>query len=157
MLRATICSHTPCVPCATRRSRWRVPRVRAVQVVLFSCVRSGRAGGLGFVRDIRRLNVAITRARHALYIVGSDGSLQQSSDWRALLDDARRRGCVRDVTLDDASSRSPARLLRAVVPLSLLDGQWPPPSPVAAAGSYRPPHGCEPPPCGAVLLDRGRG
>ena len=34
-------------------------------VILYSTVRSGR-GGIGFVNDLRRLNVALTRARHAL-------------------------------------------------------------------------------------------
>ena len=94
MLRATICSHPPCVPCATRRSRWRVPRVRAVQVVLFSCVRSGRAGGLGFVRDIRRLNVAITRARCGLILAGNEATLGADETWRAYLQYLRKRGCV---------------------------------------------------------------
>ena len=65
-------------------------------VVIYSGVRSG-SGGIGFVSDLRRLNVALTRARHALYIVGSEGSLTSSPDWRALLADARARGCVVDV------------------------------------------------------------
>ena len=89
-------------------------------VVIYSAVRSGRSG-LGFVRDLRRLNVALTRARHALYIVGSDASLRASSDWRALLDDARARGLSRSVTLASTTSVSPRELLNQI-PTCLLDG-----------------------------------
>ena len=114
-------------------------------VILFSCVRSGRGGGLGFVKDLRRLNVALTRARHALYIVGSEASLEQSTDWRALLSDARARKCVRDVTVQHALRCSPDDFLRSI-PLSLLDGSWVP----TAQGEH-----VQPPPCRAVVLSNG--
>ena len=92
-------------------------------VVLYSCVRSGRSGsGLGFVKDLRRLNVALTRARHALYVVGSDATLQQSSDWRALISDAKARGLSRDITVDETLRMPLSELLSRVIPSSLLDG-----------------------------------
>lgn len=93
---------------------------RESDVILFSCVRSGR-GGLGFVKDLRRLNVALTRARHALYIVGNERSLQQSSDWKALITDARERSCIQNVQLSDLEHHTPGATLRAI-PLTLLDG-----------------------------------
>lgn len=44
---------------------------REMDVIIFSCVRGERKpSSLGFVSDIKRLNVAITRAKHALWILG---------------------------------------------------------------------------------------
>ena len=69
---------------------------REKDVVIVSTVRSG-PGGLGFVADLRRMNVAITRAKHGLYILGDSNTLSQSSDWDALIRDARERSCFRSV------------------------------------------------------------
>ena len=40
-------------------------------IVIFNCVRSNQHNQIGFMKDPRRLNVAITRARHILVLVGS--------------------------------------------------------------------------------------
>ena len=88
--------------------------------MVYSGVRSG-GGGIGFVNDLRRLNVALTRARHALYIVGSEASLTASPDWRALVEDAKRRGCVRDVDAETVARASPQQVLE-LIPVTTLDG-----------------------------------
>lgn len=50
---------------------------REKDVILFSCVRDGAsARGVGFLADERRLNVAITRARRALWIIGNVNHLR---------------------------------------------------------------------------------
>jgi regulator of nonsense transcripts 1 len=36
-----------------------------------SCVRSNVQQGIGFLRDPRRLNVALTRARYGIIIIGN--------------------------------------------------------------------------------------
>lgn len=44
-------------------------------IIIFSCVRSrnmhGEKKGIGFLRDTRRLNVALTRAKYCLYVIGT--------------------------------------------------------------------------------------
>lgn len=45
-------------------------------VIIISCVRTG-GGGIGHVADSERLNVALTRAKVAMYIVGKFDALQQ--------------------------------------------------------------------------------
>eukprot|EP00667_Euglena_gracilis_P002305 EG_transcript_2305 len=68
---------------------------RQKDVVVLSCVQAGSQGQVGFLRDERRLNVAITRARFTLLIVGDAFNLLQSGleHWRRLLVDAQARGC----------------------------------------------------------------
>ncbi|KAK9835543.1 hypothetical protein WJX74_002650 [Apatococcus lobatus] len=56
---------------------------REAEVVVFSTVRCNRDGSIGFVSDERRLNVAITRPRRALVVVGSRSTLRSSRGiWR---------------------------------------------------------------------------
>lgn len=59
---------------------------READVVVLSCVRT--AGQLGFLANRNRLNVAISRARNMLYIVGDVDTMRAggSPAWRQLLD-----------------------------------------------------------------------
>ncbi|SPQ99256.1 unnamed protein product (mitochondrion) [Plasmodiophora brassicae] len=66
---------------------------REKNIIMFSCVRAGR-GRIGFVQDIRRMNVGVTRARHAMWIVGHASTLRSSKPWAALIRDARQRGSL---------------------------------------------------------------
>ena len=49
---------------------------------------------MGFLADVRRMNVAITRAKAALWVLGSAGTLGRSPVWAAMLANARERGVV---------------------------------------------------------------
>jgi senataxin len=85
---------------------------KQMDVIMLSCVRAGGGGsggwgavkggglraaklpGVGFLADTRRMNVAITRARLALWVLGHHATLQSDPTWRALFADAAARGCL---------------------------------------------------------------
>ncbi|KAL7611244.1 hypothetical protein Lser_V15G12129 [Lactuca serriola] len=64
-------------------------------VIIFSTVRCNWKGSVGFLSNRQRANVALTRARHCLWIVGNKETMIKSgSVWTALVSDAEDRGCV---------------------------------------------------------------
>jgi hypothetical protein len=62
---------------------------REKDIILFSCVRSNN---IGFLKDQRRMNVAITRARLALLVVGNSRTLSGNKDWSALMAHIKKHG-----------------------------------------------------------------
>ncbi|KFH06005.1 putative regulator of nonsense transcripts protein 1 [Toxoplasma gondii VAND] len=82
--------------------------------IIFTCVRSNPAGAVGFLADWRRLNVAFSRARKGLIVIGHSVTLRQDPTLDALFHFARK--------------------LHAVVPVdhpsldAITEGIWPPPS-----------------------------
>lgn len=90
---------------------------REKDVIVFSCVRTAAENrGIGFVRDVRRMNVGLTRARSSLIILGSAQALAEgSADWAELVEDASSRGCLISVgNVDrclDPSPRNKSRLV----------------------------------------------
>jgi hypothetical protein len=59
---------------------------------IFSAVRSNKQHDMGFVKDHRRLNVALTRARHMLAVVCNAYTVSKVPTWQALLHAACSRG-----------------------------------------------------------------
>ena len=66
---------------------------RESEIIIFSCVRASAAGGIGFLQDIRRMNVGLTRAKSSLWVLGNSESLMRGEFWQKLIVDARQRQC----------------------------------------------------------------
>ncbi|XP_073112829.1 uncharacterized ATP-dependent helicase C29A10.10c-like isoform X2 [Elaeis guineensis] len=72
-------------------------------VIILSTVRSNASGSVGFLSNSRRANVALTRARYCLWILGNGPTLLNSgSIWEKVVCDARDRGCFFNANEDEA-------------------------------------------------------
>eukprot|EP01117_Protostelium_nocturnum_P011108 TRINITY_DN4034_c0_g1_i1.p1 TRINITY_DN4034_c0_g1~~TRINITY_DN4034_c0_g1_i1.p1 ORF type:complete len:688 (+),score=99.58 TRINITY_DN4034_c0_g1_i1:157-2220(+) len=58
---------------------------REKDFIILSCVRSNEHQGIGFLNDPRRLNVALTRSRYGLVILGNPKVLSKQPLWNNLL------------------------------------------------------------------------
>ena len=58
---------------------------REFNIIVFSCVRSNENKDLGFVNNARRINVALTRAKHGMIIVGNSETLGVDKDWSRII------------------------------------------------------------------------
>lgn len=65
-------------------------------VIFISLVRANEDGQIGFLNDLRRMNVAITRARMKLIILGDASTLIRHPFYKALYDYIGERGMVVD-------------------------------------------------------------
>jgi hypothetical protein len=63
-------------------------------LVIFLCVRSNKEGRIGFLADERRLNVAITRPKYSLLIIGDRETLSANPMWRDLISAVAARSPV---------------------------------------------------------------
>ncbi|RVX71164.1 hypothetical protein B0A52_03530 [Exophiala mesophila] len=68
---------------------------RESEIIIFSCVRASTQG-IGFLNDIRRMNVGLTRAKSSLWVLGNSQALVQGEFWRALINDAKSRNRYTD-------------------------------------------------------------
>ena len=70
---------------------------REKECILISTVRSNPEGEIGFLGDARRMNVAITRARRKLIVIGDSATLGVSPFFKSLLDYFEKVGGYRSV------------------------------------------------------------
>ncbi|TFY69567.1 hypothetical protein EVJ58_g358 [Rhodofomes roseus] len=70
-------------------------------IIILSCVRAGpNVQTVGFLRDVRRMNVALTRAKSSIFVLGHAPTLERSDDiWRSIVVDARERNRLANVNV----------------------------------------------------------
>lgn len=65
--------------------------------IILSLVRSNEDGDIGFLKDYRRMNVAITRAKEQLFIVGDSATIGSDVFYNAFLTYIEKYGSYRTV------------------------------------------------------------
>lgn len=65
-------------------------------IILLSLVRSNKHKDLGFVGRDNRVCVALSRAKHGMYVVGDMDTLVSSSIWRGINDKLKGGGSIGD-------------------------------------------------------------
>ncbi|HET6982707.1 MAG TPA: AAA domain-containing protein, partial [Myxococcaceae bacterium] len=68
---------------------------REAEAVLVSCVRSNADGRLGFLTDLRRMNVALTRAKVHAFVVGDSATLGHHPFYAGVIERAQLLGGYR--------------------------------------------------------------
>ncbi|MFM8251254.1 MAG: AAA domain-containing protein [Planctomycetota bacterium] len=70
---------------------------REKEAILVSLVRSNPQGEIGFLGDTRRMNVALTRARRLLVVIGDSATISHHDFYQRLLDYWQQTGAYRSV------------------------------------------------------------
>ncbi len=74
-------------------------------IIFLSCVRAGDNATVGFLSDTRRLNVAITRARSSLFVIGNSKLLARHHVWNKMIEMSKASGCFEAETTVNSLSR----------------------------------------------------
>jgi superfamily I DNA and/or RNA helicase len=75
---------------------------REKEAILVDLVRSNPDGEIGFLGDVRRMNVAMTRARRLLMVVGDSATIGGHSFYGAFLEAMEQRGAYVSAWADEA-------------------------------------------------------
>lgn len=74
-------------------------------IIIFSCVRANERRGIGFLSDVRRMNVGLTRAKCSVFILGHAPALKSNATWAALVQDAQDRDMYTSVNSSTFSKK----------------------------------------------------
>ncbi|OHT09337.1 nonsense-mediated mRNA decay protein [Tritrichomonas foetus] len=69
-----------------------------IDYVILVTVRSNARKSIGFLSDRGRLNVALTRAKHALFIFGNAENLENDETWKQYVEYCREKGVLFDMS-----------------------------------------------------------
>jgi superfamily I DNA and/or RNA helicase len=64
------------------------------KIVILSTVRSNSENRVGFLKTDNRINVACSRARNGLYIVGNSSLMKRVPMWRTIIDHLKKRSKI---------------------------------------------------------------
>ena len=67
------------------------------ETIILSLVRSNDEGDIGFLKDYRRMNVTITRAKEQLFVIGDSASIGADNFYNAFLTYVETAGTYRTV------------------------------------------------------------
>lgn len=73
-------------------------------VIVISLVRANDSGQIGFLQDLRRMNVALTRARHKVMIIGNGETLGRHKFYHQLFEHVSAVGRVVDVSPEETDT-----------------------------------------------------
>ncbi|KAJ6707313.1 DNA2/NAM7 HELICASE FAMILY [Salix viminalis] len=89
-------------------------------LIIISTVRSNKRGMVGFFSNTQRANVALTRARYCLWILGNEATLLKSgSIWKKIVNDAKDRQCFYNAEEDESLAQA---ITASMIGHSRLDG-----------------------------------
>ncbi|MBK8142235.1 MAG: hypothetical protein IPK57_15560 [Chitinophagaceae bacterium] len=67
------------------------------EIIIVSLVRSNDDGDIGFLKDYRRMNVAITRAKEQLFVIGDSATIGADVFYNSFPDLHKKHGTYRTV------------------------------------------------------------
>ena len=65
---------------------------REKEMIIFSAVRSNDESNIGFLRDLRRLNVALSRAKRKMIFIGDSSTISKNDAYDKLLKYIKKSG-----------------------------------------------------------------